>query len=565
MNRKRVEWIVCLLVALTVSPLGAWQEPTPVNSQITDSLEDEREIQLPASYVDRVRQEGAVLELSLQEAIRLALTNNLEIAIEDYNEQLDREQIIKVKGFFDPSVTFSVGVTSSESPTTSALDAGGGLEVRTFDQFRFNTQLQQNVKGGGALQIDFNNNRTETNSNFVFINPTFNSNFNVSFIQPLWKGFRRTEVQRQLKLFNLSSEISDARFEQQVANVVQQVQNQYWELVFAVENYETQRKSMELAIIQHRDNRKRVQIGVMAPIEITSSQAEVATREQQLIQSEVQIINSQNGLKRLLAPDPTHSIWDLVLIPTDRPQLGDVEVTMRQAIQTALANRPELETIRLQMEQNDVNRRYFRRDGKPAVDLRGNFGSLGNAGTVFAQEPIDTDGDGVPDAFGPPVPNPGDPRFGSFGNSFNQVFGFDFINWGVFVDVTIPLRNRANEADLALTNIRERQFQSSYKNAQQMIMVEVRNAYQTIATRQKSLEAAQLARRLSERQLDGENKRFEAGLSTNFNVLRFQRDLAQAQVAELRARIDYQLALIALRKATYEIIQSNDLVLARGD
>ncbi len=560
MTIETIRRIACLLVLAVSLPQLAAQTAEPASTQPED-----QDIQVPESYVDRVRREGEVLELSLQDAIRLALTNNLEIAIEDYNEDLSREQIIKTRGYYDPSVQFTVGWRSSDSPTTSQLDAGGGVEVRSFETLTFNTTLRQNVAGGGFFQIGFNNNRSDTNSTFAFINPNFSSDFNLSFTQPLWKGFRQTDTRRQLKIFNLDVQISDARFKQRVAEIVQQVQNQYWELVFSVENFETQRKSMELAIIQHRNNRKRVQIGVMAPIEITSSQAEVARREQQLIQSEVQIINAQNGLKRLLAPDPQASIWNLALIPTDRPELSQIDVTLNQVIRTALSNRPELETISLQMEQNEVNRSFYKRNGKPAVDLRTNFGSVGNAGQVFNRPFIDTDGDGVPDAFGPPAPSPDDPRFGSFGNSWGQVFGFDFVNWGVFVDVTIPLRNRSNHADLAMTAIRERQLQSTHKNQQQAIIVEVRNAYETIATRQKSLDAARLARVLSEKQLDGENKRFEAGLSTNFEVLRFQRDLAENQVSELRAMIDYKLALIALRKATYEIIQDSDLLLARRD
>jgi outer membrane protein TolC len=132
------------------------------------------------------------------------------------------------------------------------------------------------------------------------------------------------------------------------------------------------------------------------------------------------------------------------------------------------------------------------------------------------------------------------------------------------MDLQIPLRNRSNDADLATAVIRERQLLSTMKNQEQMIIVEVRNAYEGLATRRKSLEAATVASRLSTEQLDGETKRFEAGLSTNFEVLRFQRDLAQSQVSELRALVDYQLALTALQKALFVIVEESDIVLAKG-
>ncbi len=556
MKRNTIGFL--LLVVLTAFPAA-------VTAQEQDSNQDpvstpDQDIQVPESYLDRMRRISTIMELSLQESIRMALANNLEIAIENYNEDLNREQIVRTRGFYDPTLGFTVGWNSSERPTSSVLDSGGGLIVNVNDGFTLNTNLNQNVIGGGRLGVLWNNGRNETNSQFYNVNPSFTTNFNVSFTQPLWRGFgKKTATERQIKIANLDTEISDTEFEQRVVEIIQQVQNQYWEMVFAVENYETQRKSVELAIVQHRNNRKRVEIGVMAPIEITSSHAEVATREQSLIQSEVQIINAQNDLKRLLAPDPSAAIWNLTLIPVDRPRMREVSLTLQQAIEISIRNRPELERIKLQMEQNEVDHRFYKREGKPSLNLRTNFGSYGTSGTVFQ-----TVSGGV---FERPtqIPDPDDPRFGTFGTAWNQAFRFDFTSWGIFFDVTIPLRNRTNDADLAMTAISERRLNSQMKNQQQMVIVEVRNAYETIATRKKSLEAAQAASRLAREQLDGENKRFEAGLSTNFEVLRFQRDLSNNQVSELRAEVDYELALTSLQKAMYTIIDENDVLLARGN
>ncbi len=514
-----------------------------------------QDLDVPESYVTRMRRQETVLEMSLREAIRLALANNLEIAIENYNEDLNQEQIIKTRGFYDPTLNLSMGWTSSESPTTSSLQAGGGITVNNTERFSFDSRLGKNLEGGGVLDLTFNNNRNDTNSGFSIINPRFGSTFNLAFTQPLMRGFRTTNTRRQIQLFNLDSEITETQFKQQVAEIVQQVQNQYWELVYSVESNETQRRSVELAAIQYEDNRKRVEIGVMAPIEITSSRAEIARRELEMIQSEVQIINAQNALKRLLAPDPGASIWNVSVIPTDQPQVEDVQISLQESIRTALEARPELEQIELQMEKNEIDRSYYQKDGRPSLNLRTNFGSTGASGEVF----IDTDGDRIPD-----TPAVDDPRFGNFIKSWTQVFGFDFVSWGVFLDLEIPLRNRSNEADLATVMIRERQFLSRLKNQEQMIIVEVRNAFESIATRKKSLETAGVASQLSSEQLDGETKRFEAGLSTNFEVLRFQRDLAESQVNELRAMVDYQLSVIALRKALFTIVGESDIILAKA-
>lgn len=529
----------------------------------TPSRDSNQDFQVPESYVDRMRKQSSLLELSLQESIHMALSNNLEIAIENFNEDLNRAQVLKVKGHYDPTMSFIVGWNSRETPTSSTLQAGQGVTVNELDGFTFDSSFIQNVGGGGTLNLSFQNGRNLTNSLFQFINPRYDSSFNISFIQPLWRGFFQNDTRRQIQILNLDTKIGDTQFKQKVVEVIQQLQNQYWELVYAVANYETQRKSVELAIIQYQDNKKRVDIGVMAPIEITSSKAEVARRDQTLIQSEVQIINAQNGLKRLLASDPLASIWDLVIIPTDSPRLRNVSSTLRQSLDTAFRNRPELQRIQLQIEQNEINRKFYTMEGKPNVNLRTNFGTVGAAGQVFQTLMVDLDGDGIPESSGGRVPHTSDPRYGNFSTAWGQISHFNFRNWGLFLDIQIPIRNRANEADLATVTLRQRQFESTMKNQQHLIMVEVRNAYETITTRQKSMEAARLARQLAEEQLDGETKRFQAGLSTNFEVLRFQRDLAENQVSELRAEVDYELAVTALHRAMNTIVEEQDIVLAK--
>ena len=538
----------------------------PQEKTATDQVQPEMPtIDRPESWADRMRRERPVRELSVKDAIRLALTNNLEIAIEDYNEDLNRQWIFGARGFYDPRLRVEVGWAATENPARSILDAGQGIPVNTTDRIYFDTSLVQNLPNGSSLTLNFNNNRFSTNSTFSFMNPSFGSNFAVSLRQPLWRGFRETFTRRQLKLYNLDIEISESQFQQKVSEIVQQVQNQYWELVFAIESYEAIRKSMELAIIQHENNRKRVRIGVMAPIEITASRAEVATREQEMIQSEVQIITAQNGLKRHLAPDPTAPIWNRTLIPTQLPQVQDLAITLDEAIARAMERRPELEQNRLLREQVEVDREYYRRDGRPTVDLVASLTNTGRAGEIFGSEFVDSDGDGVPDTRLQNVPQPSSPFFGAFGNSWGQVFGFDYINYTLGISVEIPLKNRDNDAERARILIRDRRLASQLKNQQQMIIVEVRNAYESIATQRKRLEAAGVARQLSEAQLEGENRRFQAGLSTNFEVLRYQRDLSQSQVQELRARVDYQQAVTDLEKAMYTIVDSNDIMLARRD
>lgn len=550
---------LCLSLLLAFSPaLSQTPDPGPQKELEQGELTD-----IPPPYVERLKAQGPFLELTLKDAIRLALINNLEIEIENYNEDLNRERIIQTRGFYDPILEMTLAWNSNTRPNTSILDAGQGIPTTIFKTWSLNSQFSQNVPGGGNLNLSFDNNRAVTNSTFSFINPQFGTNFRVRFTQPLWRGFMETATERQIKLFNLDSQISDSQFQQRVVEIIEQVEIQYWELVFAIENHEARRSSLELALVQYRNNQRRVEIGVMAPIEITSSRAEMATREQEMIQSEVQIINAQNRLKRLLAPDPQATLWDMSLIPTSRPAVQELVVNLQQAIETALERRPELDQIHLNLEKNDVDRSYYKKQGKPAVDLTFGLTSTGTAGSILETEFADTDGDGVPDTPVGQTPASDSPFFGNFTDSMGQSLGFDFLTYTAQISVQIPLRNRTNEAQMAQLAIGERQLMSQLKNQQQLILVDVRNAYEEIATQRKRLDAARVARQLSEEQLSGENKRFEAGLSTNFEVLRYQRDLVDAQVLQLRAMVDYQLALTALQKAMFTIVDEQEMVVAK--
>lgn len=518
------------------------QSPLALSKQL-----QEEEIESPLPYREKVEKEGApLLELSLNDAIRLALTNNLDIAIQDFSEELTQKIITSTKGFYDPALSFSVGISDSTSPTTSTLEAGEAQAARTDETFSYNTQLEQNLPSGGSFSVAFSSFRNKNNNFFATLNPTFGGDFQFNFRQPLWRGFRQTQTERFIKLSNLDLEIDDLQFEATVAGVIQRAQNQYWELVFAIENYETRRQGMLLAIVQHSNNQKRVNIGVSAPIEITSSRAEVAGREQDMISSEVQIINAQNGLKRLLSSNPDASIWSMTLIPTDLPQTPDVQAKLDELITTAIERRPELKQIQVQLEQNAVDQTFYRKEMKPNIDLRVQYSSSARTGLF-------TDPDTMVQQ-----------DRGNFADAFTDPFRFDFTSWSVFADIRIPLGNRTNRANLAQAAINERRNMSRMRDQQQAIIVEVRNAYEGLKTQAKALEAARLAMRLSEEQLRGENKRFSAGLSTNFQVLRFQRDLTNAQAGELRALINYEQAVTALRMATYTIISDSDILLAKG-
>jgi outer membrane protein TolC len=250
------------------------------------------------------------------------------------------------------------------------------------------------------------------------------------------------------------------------------------------------------------------------------------------------------------------------MAPRNVPTLEEESAGIRLllALQQALERRPELARLALQTQQQRVDRDFASWETKPRVDLTGSFASIGRAGQVF--RPIfDRDG-GIA-----PIGREADPRhpaFGRYRQAWNQVFDYSFPQWTVRLDVTMPIFNREAEAQVAQVDVSLRQLEIQVKAQQQSIMVEVANAYETVLLQRRVLDVARQARELSQEQVSGEMARFDVGFTTTFEVLRYQRDLAEAQVRELRAIIDYQIAVASLRKATGNNLDEHDFVLAKS-
>jgi len=499
-------------------------------------------------FAERARQRGLVLELSLKAALERALERNLEVRIQRYTLDSNRVRLKGAKGAYDPQLSFTAGLSLDSSPATSILQSGVGLSALETRNITFAPGIQQLLPGGGSAGISFSGFRNGTNDAYTFVNPVFGSGLKATLTQPLLRGFRWNAVENQIRLLRLENKSGEAQFRRALAEIVERARNAYWMLVGAVESYEARRHSQELAIRQYENTLQRVENGMLTPVALTSSRAEVALRDQEILEAEVQIINAQNGLKQLMAAGPDDPIWGTSLLPTDRPRAEDVRVTLDEAVQLALKNRPELEQLRLQLQQNGLLSRYYAQETRPTVNLLGSIGAVGRAGTVhLPQDDLD--------------PTASQVRFGGMGTSFRQVMNFDFLNWSAGVQVQLPLRNRAAEAQLADTRIAGRRLETQLKQFQVAVLVEVRNAYEAIATRKKTLEVSRLASELSREQLEGETARFEAGFSTNFEVLRYQRDYADARIRELNALIQYEIAVTALQRAMDTIIEDSGIVI----
>lgn len=545
--------ILGLNLALSINPAPALfaQQPAPSGGQAekASSQADDGLPPLPLSPIERAERDGTALHLSLKDITKMALQNNLEIAIQDTNEQISQQKILQAFGAYDPKLTATLGVNQQKSANTNLATASTQGSFNKMDRANWNVGFSQPLKTGGTVDVNWNTSRSDNNQAFSLFTPQYNAQANISFTQPLWRNLRIDSNRGQIKLVNLDLESSDSKFKQKVTETIANIQSQYWDLVGAIRNYQIKRDSVRFAQITLRDNKKKVEVGTLAPIEVTDAQANVAQREVELWAAEEQILSQENALRNLISNDRKADIWSRVIVPTDTPDFREYKVELETAIATALANRPELEQINIQLKQSDINQQMTRNSRKWQFDLTAQFGSSGVAGpqTIRGGQPT------IPDSL-----------VGGMGTAYKTVFTEGFTTWQVSFQVQIPLRNRSADAQLAQQMITQRQQLMQKKSTEQSIQVEVRNAVQKLETSRKQVETAGVSRRFAKERLDGETKRFEAGLSQNYLVLQRQNELSSAEYTELQALINYKKAIITLQKAIYTLLESNEFEIAKG-
>jgi outer membrane protein TolC len=541
--------ILGLVLAFTIVPppiiIAQDVSPSPQASIKQPATEDLPP--LPLSPIEKAQKDGTALMLSLKDVTKLALQNNLDIAIQDVNEEVSQQKIIAAYGNYDPTLSGNLSLNSSKQANTVTYQSSSGA-VNSTKTLSWDYQFRQNIrKTGGSFTAGWNDSRTATNQTSYQFNPSYSSRASISFTQPLMRNFRIDSNRGNIKLANLDIKSTDSQFKQKVTDTISNIQSQYWDLVAAIRDYEIKRNSVKLGQITLRDNKKKVNVGTLAQISITEAQADLAQRELNLFSSEETIARQENALRQLVSNDRNAEIWSKTIVPTDTPDFREYKVELQTAIETAFKNRPELEQIDIQLNQADINLQMTANSRKWQVDLTGTFGSNGNSGTPVAS------------LFTPP-----ESQIGGLATSYKNVFAGGTTNWTLKVGVSVPLRNRSTDSQYAQQQINRRKTLMQRKSQEQSIQVEIRNAIQKLDTNRKQVETAKMGRQLSEEQLAGEVKRLEAGLSENFRVLDRQNQLAQAEFTYLTNMINYKKSVISLQKSTYTLLESNEFELAKG-
>lgn len=453
---------------------------------------------------------------------------------------------------FDPFLTGTFQITHATSPQASPVLAG--TTVLQQNQGLANFSYVQGYSPGTQLQVTLDNSRTTSNSIRSLTNPTLNGSFNAQIRQHLLQGFGRSVNTRFIRQAKNTKQITQEGFRLQVISTVSQIEGIYWDLVNAYQDVKVKERSLGLAQKTLSDNQKQVQIGTLAPLDVVRAQSSVASAQQDLIISrtnlQLQQLTMKNALTRSL---PSNSpLMQAEVIPTDIVQIPQSEELppVDDMIKQALENRPDYKQQLIGLKNSEINIQGAKNGLLPVVDLVGFYGSTSLAGV---QNPLGTCGPTQS-----PVLNnclaPGTIPTTGFGDAFTNLFNSSGPNKGVFVNVQIPLANRAAQATQVRSMLEYRQNQLSLKALENQIAIFVRNDAFTVEQNRARVAAAQQARELAAQTLDAEQKKYNLGASTYLAVLQDERDLAQAESALVAAMTNYAKSRVQLDRDTAQTL-----------
>jgi len=516
------------LAAVAVSVFGL----SPVHAQTT-----------PAPALE---QGGPIRRMSIDDAVATALEQNLDLQVQRINPQLQDLTISQFKAAYTPNFVSTVSTSDATTPSTSFL-SGSGTAGTTNGRTLFNFGINSLTSWyGGSYDVRWNNSRNTTNNAFSTFNPQLNSSISATFSQPLLRNFKLNGAQQQLIVSQKNREITDVQLQQSIALTVRNVRNAYYDLIYAIGNLAVQRQSLGLSQQSLKDNRARVEIGTMAPLDIVQAEAEVATREESVILAEAAIERQQDIVRALVYNPSSPEFWTARIEPTDTMTFVPTAVDTEAAVKNALTQRTDVVNARKNLEINGVNIRYFRNQSLPDVTASANYNASAIAGTQVtrARDPLT----GLPTGAITQSTSVG------FFNGLGSTFTGDFPGWSLQLDIAYPIGKSSSEAQLARARLQQTQAERQLTSLELAVTTQVRDAARTVQTNAKRVDATRSSRVLAERRLEAEEKKYQAGMTQNFFVLQAQRDLNVARNNELLALVEYAKSVV-----NYSAVQQSPL------
>jgi HAE1 family hydrophobic/amphiphilic exporter-1 len=506
------------LLALLALPASALAQP------VTASL----------PQADQGTAQGETFKLTRDDAVRLALENNPDLAVTRFEPARGDARVSAAQGAFLP--IFSSGMQRNSTQTPPANLFSGESGIRT-DYWSGDAGLTQRLRwGGGSYDISFNSQRITTDNPFTSFTPSLTSALQAVFSQPLLRDFKTDVARTQVELEQRNREIADIQLSERGAQVTAEAEAAYWALVAALASVNVQQRSLDLSLELERTNRARVDVGQSPPLDLVAARAEVAQRRENLIIARTTAVRAEDVLRTVILDPKRSDYWTVRLDPADRvPTIGgppDVDAAVRRA----LAERSDVATARKQVQNRETTIDLARNEKLPDLRAQATYITNGQGGSRLLRS------GGFPGTITGVQGTP-------FSSVLGQVLTSDYPTWTVGLTLSYPIGYSVAEATLARAQIERDQAAAQVRSLELSVVREVRDAALRLEQNRQRIETAQLGRELATQRLDAEQKRFEVGMSTSFLVIQAQRDLAVASDNELRAYLDYQLAVVNFERA----------------
>jgi outer membrane protein len=559
-----------------------------------------------STRIDQLIQDGKLM-LSLDDAISLALENNLNISVERFVPWIAETQLLKAKAggipqsgstqqvvlgsspsvSFDPIVTASLGWEHANIPVNNPFTSGTGtnaVPVVNANNAFVNLGYSQGFHTGTNLSVAFNTSRGTSNQPDLFFNPAVTPVMTATLSQPLLNGFGILPNTRYIIEAKNSIKIANSQFAQQVIATVTQTSNDYWELVYDRGNVKVQEAAVAVSQKLYGDNKKQLEIGTMAPLDVLTAESQLATDQQNLIVAQTTKLQQETVLlndiaKNLLAKD----VAGIEIVPTTAIATPDIveNIGLQDAVQEAWKKRPELFQADLNLKNADVEVKATRNALLPVLDafvqytsqgLNGNELNTTQVGNTFIADPTSP----LVGANGVPILINGQPAFssvpltsttiakGGLGSALQNVFQNEFPTYAVGLNLTLPIRNRSAQSDSARAQIDARQQTVQYRQTENTIVINVRNALIALQQGRAQVAAADKAQTLAQQTLDAEQKKYQLGSSTSYNVVLRSRDLTSAQGTALRAQANLVEALVNFNQAMGRTLEVSHITVAEA-
>jgi outer membrane protein len=475
------------------------------------------------------------LRLSLQDAVVLTLENNSSIRVQETQVDASKFTLLALHSPFDPVVTSSYNITSTISPPYSTLQGTGGLNINVKDTAKFFLfNYSQTFETGTNVQAGVTNSYNSLNSSFYLLNPYINSALSFQFTQPLLRNGWLFANRAPLIIARRNLEQTQAAFAAQVNNNILQAVQQYWAVIEARGNLEVARDSMDAAEATYKHDKRALELGALPPLDIYRSESQVASRRVQVIQSEYALKQAEDTLRFTIGAnqDPYFQALDIELTEKPEPDgellTTDIAATLRQALE----GRPEFVAARAALSADDTRIRLAHNHRLPELDLMALYATNGVGG-------VQLNNNGLPMSM----------------SSINQMFGFGFPTYEAQLSLTLPIRNRAAEAELGTALVSRSTDLYTQRQVREQVTFDVSNAVHQLEQAKLSIAAGKDALELAKKTMAAEQRKYELGSSTIFLVLEAQTELAAAQQSLIQAEVGYQLAVAGIDHATGKLLQ----------